>query len=87
MIKVLMIDDNKELIKALCNYFNIKKDIIISDQFYNGKDAIDYIIIHEFCHLVHMNHSKDFYNLVKCIMPNYKVANNWLRENGYKLIL
>ena len=50
-------------------------------------DAIDYIIIHEFCHLVHMNHSKDFYNLVKCIMPNYKVANNWLRENGYKLIL
>lgn len=43
MIKVLMIDDNKELIKALYNYFNIKKDIIISDQFYNGKDAIDYI--------------------------------------------
>ena len=43
MIKVVMIDDNKELIKALSTYFDIKKDIIISRQFYNGKDAIEYI--------------------------------------------
>ena len=43
MIKVLMIDDNKELVKALSNYFNIKKDIAINKAFYNGKDAIEYI--------------------------------------------
>ena len=28
-------------------------------------DVIDYIIVHEFCHLMHMNHSEDFYNLIK----------------------
>lgn len=50
-------------------------------------DVIDYIIIHEFCHLVHMNHSKDFYELVKKIMPNYKKCEIWLKENGYKLII
>lgn len=50
-------------------------------------DVIDYIIVHEFCHLVHMNHSKDFYNLVKVIMPSYKESELWLKENGYKLII
>ena len=50
-------------------------------------DVIDYIIIHEFCHLIHMNHSKDFYNLVKVIMPSYKESELWLKENGYKLII
>lgn len=51
------------------------------------KEAIDYILVHEFSHLVHMNHSKDFYNLVQKIMPNYKKEEKWLRENSYKLTL
>lgn len=50
-------------------------------------EAIDYILIHEFSHLIHMNHSKDFYNLVKSIMPNYKQNEDWLKKNSYKLIL
>lgn len=50
-------------------------------------DVIDYIIVHEFCHLVYMNHSKDFYNLVKSVMPSYKESELWLKENGYKLII
>lgn len=50
-------------------------------------EAIDYIIVHEFCHLIHMNHSKDFYNLVKEIIPNYKDSEKWLKENGYKLVI
>lgn len=50
-------------------------------------EVIDYIIVHEFSHLVHMNHSKDFYSLVKSIMPEYKAHENWLRENSYKLTL
>lgn len=51
------------------------------------KEAIDYILIHEFSHLVHMNHSKDFYSLVKQMMPNYKDQEKWLKENSYKLKL
>ncbi|MEF9991984.1 MAG: SprT family zinc-dependent metalloprotease [Romboutsia sp.] len=45
-------------------------------------DAIDYIIVHEFSHLIHMNHSKEFYDLVKNIMPSYKKSEDWLRENN-----
>ena len=49
--------------------------------------VIDYILVHEFCHLVHMNHSQDFYNLIKKILPNFKQEEKWLKENSYKLSL
>jgi predicted metal-dependent hydrolase len=32
----------------------------------------DYIIVHELCHLEEQNHSRDFWNLVKKILPEYK---------------
>lgn len=35
-------------------------------------DAIDYVCLHEICHLRYMNHSKDFWNMVRTYMPNYK---------------
>ena len=50
-------------------------------------DAIDYIIAHEFCHIIYMNHSKDFYALVQKIIPNYKEIVSWLKENNYKFVL
>ncbi len=49
--------------------------------------SIDYILVHEFSHLVHMNHSKDFYDLVEKIMPSYKKEEEWLRENSYMVKL
>lgn len=48
---------------------------------------IDYVVVHEMCHLVHMNHSKDFWGLVECFYPDYKKCRTWLRENGYKFVL
>ncbi|MDZ4965188.1 DUF45 domain-containing protein, partial [Clostridium perfringens] len=48
--------------------------------------VIDYIIIHELCHIIHMNHSKDFWDLVKQYCPNYKESKNWLKENGAMLM-
>ena len=50
------------------------------------QDKIDAIIVHELCHMIHKNHSKEFYNLVKQYIPNYDEIDKWLKENG-KLIL
>jgi len=47
---------------------------------------LDYIIVHEFCHLLEFNHSKSFWNVVETILPNWKVLRkelkcmNWLIE-------
>ncbi len=45
----------------------------------------DYVIIHELCHLVFMDHSINFWNLVKSICPEYQQYKKWLKENGKRL--
>ncbi len=35
-------------------------------------EIIDYVIIHELCHFIYQNHSKDFWNLLSKYVPNYK---------------
>jgi len=50
------------------------------------KEVIDYIIIHELCHLKIKNHSFRFWNLVRKFMPNYMEKKEWLEKNS-KLIL
>ncbi len=47
--------------------------------------VIDYVIVHELAHTKIKNHSKDFWQLVESILPNYKASKNWLKENNYKL--
>ena len=47
--------------------------------------VIDYVIVHELCHLTHMNHSKAFWNKVAAILPDYAKSRRWLKENGHTL--
>lgn len=47
-------------------------------------EVIDYVIVHELCHLVHYNHSKSFWDLVATQIPDYDVKRAWLRENQYE---
>ena len=46
------------------------------------KDVIDYIIIHELCHLKIKGHSQNFWNFVAKFEPNYPEKKNWLEING-----
>ena len=50
-------------------------------------EVLDYVVIHELCHLKHMNHSVDFWNVVGEIMPDYKAFRAWLRKHGGSLHL
>ena len=49
--------------------------------------VLDYVVVHELCHLTYMNHSKDFWNKVSQIMPDYKMYRDWLKKNGSTLTL
>ena len=45
------------------------------------KNVIDYIIVHELCHLKHFNHSKDFWCLVENYCPDFKNQKKWIKKN------
>ncbi len=49
--------------------------------------VLDYVVVHELCHLTHMNHSKDFWDMVASVMPDYKDCKNWLKNHGHELTL
>lgn len=50
-------------------------------------EVIDYVVVHELCHMREMNHSRAFWALVASILPDYKKQRTWLKQNGGKLIL
>lgn len=41
----------------------------------------DYLMVHELCHLVHMNHGQEYWQLVAQFSPDYKNHRRWLNEN------
>lgn len=49
--------------------------------------VLDYVVIHELCHLTHMNHSKAFWALVESVCPDYRTHRKWLKDHGQSLIL
>ena len=44
-------------------------------------DVIDYVIVHELAHLVELNHSPRFWNIVEKAVPDYRDKEKWLKEN------
>jgi len=49
--------------------------------------AIDYVIIHELCHLRELNHSAAFWALVESYCPEFRHWRAWFRQHGPSLIL
>ena len=47
---------------------------------------IDYLIVHELAHLIHFDHSPEFWSCVEGYIPNYKEARKWLNTNRYAVM-
>ena len=58
---------NTRVITLNCELMKVKKELI------------DYVVVHELAHLVHMNHSKDFHSLVENYLPSSKALRRELR--------
>ena len=46
---------------------------------------VDYVVVHELCHLRHLNHSPAYWESVKQVLPDYPIYRKWLREQGETL--
>lgn len=42
---------------------------------------VEYVVMHELCHLKHANHSKHFYSFLESVMPDWKEKKNELKKN------
>lgn len=42
--------------------------------------CLDYVMLHEYCHFVHPDHSPDFYRLLTAMMPDWKTRKAWLES-------
>ena len=45
------------------------------------RNCIEYVVMHELCHLIHPNHSKQFYSFLTMLMPDWKERKVYLDNN------
>ena len=51
------------------------------------EEVLDYVVWHEACHLVVMDHSPRFWSLLEMHVPDYREPRDWLRRNAAALVL
>jgi len=49
-------------------------------------EVLDYVVVHELCHLREPNHSRRFWRLVETRRPDWRVQRDWLHEHGPELL-
>jgi len=58
-------------------HLNLDLTLILAEPF-----AFEYVLVHELCHLIHRNHSPQFWNEVQTRCPDWRVARDYLRVHG-----
>jgi predicted metal-dependent hydrolase len=49
-------------------------------------EVLEYVVVHELCHLRELNHSKRFYRLLDEVRPGWRAQSAWLRDFGQELL-
>lgn len=49
-------------------------------------EIVEYVVVHEVCHQIEMNHSKNFWLLVEKSIPNYKSVRTYIKKNTTNII-
>ena len=90
--RIMKLDPRKIIIRSLkrvwgnCDFrtqtITFNWQIILSPM-----EVVDYVVVHELCHLVVPNHSRRFWKKVEQIMPVYKKHSRWLKENHGEMAL
>ncbi|KZE31651.1 M48 family metallopeptidase [Crenobacter luteus] len=47
--------------------------------------VVDYVVVHELCHLEHLNHSTAFWSLVASHLPDWAARRDWLKRHAARL--
>lgn len=50
-------------------------------------EVIDYVVVHEMCHMIHLNHERSFWRLVGKLIPDYEERKTWLSQTSWKMTL
>ena len=50
-------------------------------------EQIDYVVLHEMCHIIHKDHQKQFWSAVNRVMPDYKKRKALLKRDGWRYVL
>jgi len=78
-----VVDSNKQW--GSCN---TKKELTFNYRLVMAPlEIIDYVVVHELCHLLHMNHDRSFWRRVGSVLPDYKKRQEFLNLYGYALTL
>jgi predicted metal-dependent hydrolase len=49
-------------------------------------DVLDYVVVHELCHILEPNHSRRFWKLVETRRPGWRTHRDWLHQHGPELL-
>jgi predicted metal-dependent hydrolase len=49
-------------------------------------DVLDYVVVHEVCHLAEHHHGPEFWRLVERRRPGYRESKQWLDEHGWEIL-